>query len=181
MDRTSPFREPTLSCPRCHATLAAQEASYCSGCHGAWISEQVLVERVATMQRAPAELEWTTETRATLPCLTCQAPMEPLAVFGVPIDRCRSHGFWFDRDELRQVLYASSQRPQPARERAGSGLGDEVADMAVGAVVVEAGSAVATSGAAEVAAGAAAGTAEVALEIAGGILEAIGELLGGLL
>lgn len=196
MEYQSLYREATLSCPRCCTSLSHGEPSFCGRCEGAWISEQALVERVATMQHAPAEIEWATESRTAITCVVCEEPMTALVVFGVPIDRCRPHGFWFDRDELAQMLYESSQRPRTEARRSAADTewssaacvgGDVALDVVGGVAEVAVGGAAevalegAASGAAELGAVGVEAAAEITVEVAGGILEAIGELLGGLL
>lgn len=177
-----------MSCPRCGKPLSQGEPSFCERCEGAWISEQALVERVAAMQHAPAAIEWSTESRTALTCVVCAQPMAALVVFGVPIDRCRPHGFWFDRDELAEVLYVSSQRPRDEAKPISddTAWGDSAAFVAVDALdtialTAEIGGSVLDAGALDAAAAGASVVAEASVEAAGGVLEAIGEVLGGLL
>lgn len=175
MNDATPFRVATLSCPRCHTKLSFGEPQFCASCSGAWISEAMLHERVAVMQNALPRLEPRMDPRETIPCIACGDAMEPLRVHGIAIDRCRPHGFWFDRDELQAVLHASgrvlpspSASPVPSSKPA---LAPSPTDGAVIAVDV------ATSAVAE-------GTlvlgGEVASGIGEGILDAIAGVLGGL-
>lgn len=91
--------------------------------------EDVLHDRIAVMQQAPPRLHWVRVPRVQLPCAQCAEPMETLALFEVPIDRCLAHGLWFDADELSTVLLRSQDLRAPAAvadglrpmPRAGSG------------------------------------------------------------
>ena len=126
-----PYRSAPLPCPRCRSIhLDSGVLGHCPRCHGTWVPEDVLHDRIAVMQQAPARLHWYRVPRTQLPCARCAEPMETLALFDVPIDRCLAHGLWFDADELSTVLLRSQDlraaaapvanglRPTP---RAGSG------------------------------------------------------------
>jgi hypothetical protein len=82
--------------------------------------------------------------------------MEPLRLFDVPVDRCHSHGVWFDKDELAAVLQRSGAHvePKPTAEPAKS---DTSALEVVGDVV----------------GGVAGGIVAITLEVLGGIFELI--------
>lgn len=41
------------------------------------------------------------------PCPQCTAVMAPCLLLAIAIDRCASHGLWFDHDELERVLLGS--------------------------------------------------------------------------
>ena len=44
-------------------------------------------------------------------CAMCGAPMEPVFLGGVPVDRCYHDDLiWFDRGELQQVLAAAREQ-----------------------------------------------------------------------
>lgn len=110
MADATPFRTATLSCPRCPTALSRGELGFCERCHGVWIPEPALRDRVSRMQDRPIPvLDWELESRNPLPCVACREPMQTLALFDVPIDRCVAHGLWFDRDELSTVLLHSRQ------------------------------------------------------------------------
>lgn len=121
----TPFRTPTLSCPRCPSTLTPGELGFCGRCDGVWIPEAALRDRVSKMQERPApQLRWASESRLPLPCIACRSPMETLRLFDVPIDRCKAHGVWFDRDELQTVLLESRKHaPPPPSTKSESTLG----------------------------------------------------------
>lgn len=138
-------------------------------------------ERVGKMQeRVPPELRWSIAMRDPLPCVACAAPMETLALFEVPVDRCRGHGIWFDVDEMAVVLLRSQQAVKPPATNF-TELDEAVVDGTFIAAHVTAEAASAGLGAGlEVAEVAAAG-AEAAGGVAGGVLEAVLELIGGIL
>lgn len=120
MADATPFRTSTLSCPRCPTALSRGELGFCERCHGVWIPEPALRDRVSRMQDRPIPvLDWELESRNPLPCVACREPMQTLALFDVPIDRCAAHGLWFDRDELSTVLLQSRQPAVVAATAAG--------------------------------------------------------------
>ncbi len=47
-------------------------------------------------------------------CPRCTRPMTARSLLGQPVDRCGTHGIWFDRDELSEVLFATRPVAGPA-------------------------------------------------------------------
>lgn len=141
---------------------------HCATCGGTWIEEQTLSEHVGTMSNVPpVKLEWSLATdRQGLPCALCRREMEPLLLFGEPVDRCQAHGVWFDKGELAKVL----ERSAPQQSLAVS-TGETVMDV----MAVDAGVEVAALGVEVAASG-----IEVAAEVGGGVLEAMLEVLGAI-
>ena len=46
-------------------------------------------------------------------CPRCSAAMATCTLLDVTVDRCDTHGVWFDRDELARALYAAApQKPE---------------------------------------------------------------------
>lgn len=137
-----PFRVATIECPRCRTTLGDGELRHCSGCEGAWIPHETLVEHVGKMQLDEPRLAWAAATdRLGLPCPVCRHRMEPLHLFEVPVDRCHSHGVWFDKHELAEALRRSAghvRRPDGSRvdsAQLAADVGDAGVLTAVEAVV----------------------------------------------
>jgi Zn-finger nucleic acid-binding protein len=131
-----PSAPPRYSCPRCggpvytgHAADAAIDG--CVACGGVWIDN-------ATAQRLLNSHELNTRLLADsfsrmarhghdpLPlvrCPVCAEVLERIVVVpagGVAIDVCRTHGTWFDRDELRRVADALGPPPALAVENRSS-------------------------------------------------------------
>jgi Zn-finger nucleic acid-binding protein len=107
------YRDEYERCPRCSIELVdAGSARGCNQCQGMWVSEVVLREMANDMPipPAPVQLRWIVDARDRLACPSCTQPMETVRLNTVPIDRCESHGVWFDRGELGAVLmlFASS-------------------------------------------------------------------------
>lgn len=163
MHHASPFRTATLHCPRCPAiALTDGELRHCTRCEGAWIPEETLAEHVSTMQvEMKPTLQWAASTRRIgLPCAACKHTMETLLLFGVPVDRCHSHGVWFDKDEMPEMLRRSAAYVKPAPATTAI-----AAPVEVGALALDVGAA----------------AVEVALEAASaGIFEGVLEVIGGI-
>jgi len=166
MDQRSPFRTAPLACPRCRTThLGSGALRRCEGCRGAWVPDDALHERISEMQASLPRLDWrVVPTRLALPCPHCRHAMEALALFGVPVDRCRSHGVWFDGGELAEVLRRSAEARADAPPRS------EVAT----AVAVDAGAAGVDGGIGNAA------NDLGALEVIGGILEVLGDIFSAI-
>ena len=106
------------ACPRCdkplwqlrHEGLALEE---CRTCGGYWLDdasfEKAKQRSLVASQTAPpsAPSARPIETVRYVRCPLCTKQMNRLnfaKISGVILDVCRSHGIWFDRDELRAVL-----------------------------------------------------------------------------
>ncbi|MDB4953574.1 MAG: hypothetical protein JWO36_1143 [Myxococcales bacterium] len=119
------YRDRSVSCPRCGVELIrkdAREAWSCVKCKGALLDVGELVRELLLV--APDLLPEggtsgiTTLGRRTvaraLACPMCAAPMEPVFLGGVDLDRCYDDNvFWFDAGELGLVLeVAQGQREE---------------------------------------------------------------------
>ncbi|HET9483434.1 MAG TPA: zf-TFIIB domain-containing protein [Xanthomonadales bacterium] len=134
MAHGSPFRVATIHCPRCRTSeLSHGELRHCATCGGSWIPHETLAEHVGTMQvDSNPRLPWAvTTTRLGLPCAVCKHAMEALTLFGVPADRCHSHGAWFDKDQLAEMLHRSAahvrREDEPGAALAVADVGGEIA------------------------------------------------------
>ncbi len=125
------YRDRAIKCPRCLVELTRADERdrwRCPMCHGALFATSEVVRELVTA--APDLVPdggiggITTLGRRTvpplLPCSLCGAPMEPVFLGGVDVDRCyHDEVMWFDRGELALVVdVAEDQR----RERAKSWL-----------------------------------------------------------
>lgn len=164
MDHAAPFRTATIQCPRCRtAELSNGDMRHCPRCKGSWVPEETLHSHISVMtSEVKPQIKWAvTHKRLGLPCAVCKHTMETLLLFDVAVDRCHTHGVWFDKDELSEVLRRSTIKP-PAPKGAPDPVGDlAVADLAVESVVAVG----------EVAADA--GIIEGVLDVLGGIFSAI--------
>src|SRR5512139_3915212 len=114
MEPAAPFRTAPIHCPRCRSTeLTPGEMRHCLSCKGAWVPEETLHAHITTMtSELKPKIEWTvTHERLGLRCAACKHTMETLLLFEIPVDRCHSHGVWFDKDELAEVLRRSTLAP----------------------------------------------------------------------
>ena len=160
MHHAAPFRTATIHCPRCRTVaLTDGDMRHCVQCKGSWVPEETLHAHISAMtSEVKPVIDWSvTHKRVGLPCAACKHTMETLLLFDIPVDRCHSHGVWFDKDELAEVLRRSSVKP---RTESDGSTGLAVAEVAGDGLVV---------------------VGEVALEAASsGILEGVLEVLGGI-
>ena len=116
-----------LTCPTCNVPLAiAGYTERCETCDGAWIHEDVLVgmlqETTSTMVFLPWHPRPKDQERA---CAVCRAPMAPVSLGDVALDRCAEHGIWFDAHELASLIKQAKEfktDPKPAPETKHDGL-----------------------------------------------------------
>src|SRR5262245_56522177 len=107
-----PWRTAQWTCLSCAAELepvvtVAGRFLRCPSCGGAWVTEGVLsamlremTESAVHVQVAPREGD-----PPGRPCPECRQPMLAVAIGGPHrIDRCDSHGLWFDPVELEETL-----------------------------------------------------------------------------
>jgi Zn-finger nucleic acid-binding protein len=111
-----------LPCPRCacglHATRVGEtEVRDCPQCGGIWLDAEAF--RAVTVDResqasmlafAPSRPTPTVAPESTVryaACPRCAGMMNRVnfaRISGVIVDTCRTHGTWFDRDELRGIV-----------------------------------------------------------------------------
>jgi Zn-finger nucleic acid-binding protein len=112
-----------FSCPDGHGVLTKVRVGIltfgeCSGCHGLWVDAEQFGKLVDSQESRATMLRWHAESRASLvttavdpikyrPCPRCTKLMNRVnfaRVSKVIVDVCKSHGTWFDRDELARVV-----------------------------------------------------------------------------
>jgi len=118
------YRDRPITCPRCKVDLRRHEVTdrwRCAKCAGVVVGVSDVVRELLVI--APDLLPvggvagLTTRARrsaTTLPCPACAAPMEPVFLGGVDVDRCyHDELIWFDDVELDRVLdIARAQRDE---------------------------------------------------------------------
>ena len=134
-----------LPCPECKSakltqtTLGEVAVDQCLACGGVWLDQQ-LFDRVSSTKEirglALGVLPEASSPRASAtlevhyrPCPICARLMNRYnyaKISGVIVDGCKSHGLWFDRDELRRVLeFIASGGLEKSRDREIARLGEE--------------------------------------------------------
>ena len=124
------LRDATLRCPVCdeHALDSQGERLVCGGCKGALLTDTELRTLLNESRRfsitdeadgnfelaAPSKL---TANEATRTCPRCTTQMSKHGLDGVDIDRCASHGLWFDEGELGRLLHLQGVRRAKANAR----------------------------------------------------------------
>jgi len=107
-----------MDCPVCAVAmvtleLADVEIDYCLDCHGIWLDRGELEMLIRDVDKSQALLASFAPVESTKerprPCPICRKVMAKVragAGGSAPlIDKCkRSHGLWFDKDELRDIL-----------------------------------------------------------------------------
>jgi len=114
-------------CPRCaeHPALLLQNIrgyplEGCPSCDGLWVDRETIerlcrdreqqdlvAQKAHQAHRGPRKQEISGQVAGYIPCPVCQKLMhrKNFARFsGVVIDVCKSHGSWFDADELSKIL-----------------------------------------------------------------------------
>lgn len=163
-----------LRCPRCPSSpLSDGPFHECRQCEGVWITEASIEQHVGTLPPPGSVTCEISKTRAGLRCAECGESMQPLELMHEPVDRCKEHGIWFDKHELRAVVERVKAAAPAAsvvhHESTASLVGDAVMDAYVMNVAIEA----AASGIEIAGETAGSGIGEAILDVIGGIFSAI--------
>ncbi len=114
-----------LTCPVCDAPLQeAGTTSRCLLCEGAWVAEDALVAILEQRASTLIELPWEARQDKPRPCAQCKAEMQTVNLGSVALDRCASHGVWFDMNEMTQLLkqakrFKTADHVEPEEHRDG--------------------------------------------------------------
>ena len=100
-----------MTCASCSKTMTETGKTWRCACGAAWVPEAAFLEMVAVMREGEVRIPWAERTADHRPCPQCLAPMRPVALSDVPLDRCDGHGIWFDADELQRVLQTAQDFP----------------------------------------------------------------------
>src|SRR6266404_5258164 len=121
-DRAELEGAPHEQCPQCHiqmnaAVVGSTELRECPKCEGIWVDATALRQICADRERQAAVLGMpgpppapgpvAIEKVSYIPCPVCRQLMNRVNFANcsnVIVDICRTHGTWFDRDELRRVV-----------------------------------------------------------------------------
>jgi Zn-finger nucleic acid-binding protein len=114
---TEPFRERANMCPECGVPLREfGKRLCCDRCEGIFLAEADLAHAVDELTHLEPALAFRHDKAGHRACPTCMAAMTTcrveLAMLDkviapkVELDRCASHGLWFDTDELADVFLA---------------------------------------------------------------------------
>lgn len=116
--------QKSLTCPRCEHMLSSVQignaaVNECSSCGGLWLNhdtfqnicdekeDQETALNYTSLKAAPNSPSVSESKRMYVPCPECGELMhrKNFAVCsGVIIDWCKSHGTWFDYQELQQII-----------------------------------------------------------------------------
>ena len=127
---------PAGGCPRCRTplstvTIGVVELNECHKCSGLWMSVDAFEGLCLDRDEQSAVLGYKARVRkhdtfktgkiSYVPCPVCGELMNRsnfARASGVIIDTCRSHGVWFDADELPQIVeFIRNGGLRAARER----------------------------------------------------------------
>lgn len=100
-----------MRCPACSDAVLDKHGS-CHTCQGIWLPDELVHERLS--------LAFTGGGYSERHCPSCDEKMDEPLIFDVPVDRCPTHGIWFDKAELDQVMarsriegWHSTAKPKP--------------------------------------------------------------------
>ena len=103
------YRDRALPCPACDPTLERMLAFAgarwsCGGCRGVFVERAAFEALVSEMSGAPYVLPEVAGPSGPRACPVCVEPMIAVALGTPTVDRCATHGIWFDDAELGAAL-----------------------------------------------------------------------------
>jgi Zn-finger nucleic acid-binding protein len=112
---SEPYRDRHLSCPACQATLRAfKTRQVCDACDGMMVTVEDLASAIHELTSLTPALDYRDEKPGTRRCPHCTAVMTTCKIAisiddetekpKPTLDRCVTHGIWFDREELAKVF-----------------------------------------------------------------------------
>ncbi|CAN5454330.1 hypothetical protein BH11MYX1_BH11MYX1_54930 [soil metagenome] len=113
--RGMPYRDRERSCPACQQPLRAYQTRLCcDACNGIMVTLDDLATAVNDLTSLTPDFEWAREHPGTRPCPECSETMTSCKLIlrldghaehpKPELDRCATHGLWFDHDELAAVF-----------------------------------------------------------------------------
>jgi Zn-finger nucleic acid-binding protein len=95
-----------MNCPTCKKPLEQAGRTWkCRTCDGAWVRGEVLVPLLEQRASTLVELPWQPSNEARdRACPECTVSMQHVKLGTVLLDRCETHGVWFDASELASLL-----------------------------------------------------------------------------
>ena len=94
-----------LACPTCAGKLHLHGDRWgCDAGDGVFVEYAALEAMLAEMANAPWETPAPAGPQGTRACPACSQTMALQEIEGVTVDRCTTHGIWFDTGELERAL-----------------------------------------------------------------------------
>jgi Zn-finger nucleic acid-binding protein len=81
-------------------------------CGAAWLADDKLISMARDAAGVLVKLPWQDRTGAPRPCPVCTTNMLTVSIEDVALDRCPTHGVWFDPEELQKVLARAPNFPE---------------------------------------------------------------------
>jgi hypothetical protein len=106
----SAYKDRRLGCPSCKEVELDYrgERWECETCRGSFVENAALTAMVTDMTNGPWELPVVDGKPGERGCPMCGAAMLVEVLEAVTIDRCPTHGVWFDDHELQDALHHAS-------------------------------------------------------------------------
>ncbi len=109
----SAHKDRRLGCPVCPDTALDYRGDRwaCATCAGAFVETVALAAMVEDMAQQPWEAPAVSGAPGERACPLCEVAMTVDVLEAVTVDRCASHGVWFDDTELQAALHHASVPP----------------------------------------------------------------------
>lgn len=107
------YGDRALPCPVCtnRALVFMGDRYACEGCRGLFVETAALEALVAEMTSAPWQMPAATGAPGPRACPICGVALGVETLEGASIDRCPTHGVWFDPHELEAALQVAGSPP----------------------------------------------------------------------
>lgn len=98
-----------MNCVSCGKSMARSGKTERCTCGGAWVPESALLQMAEQMAGSFVTIPWQPRKGSVRSCPQCGQGMIPVSVERIALDRCTSHGVWFDPQELQSLLNNASK------------------------------------------------------------------------
>jgi hypothetical protein len=103
------YADRELACPACRTRLSFMGDRWgCGACAGMFVENAALVDMVSDIAKAPWQLPPVTGALGARTCPVCSKALVTEKLERLEIDRCATHGIWFDGGELAASLERAS-------------------------------------------------------------------------
>jgi Zn-finger nucleic acid-binding protein len=124
-----PYRDPDLVCPACHAQLRVfRQRLCCDACNGILLEIADLTTSISDLTGSDPQIGFVRERPGERACPRCDlmmsvcrldvALMDKRPTLRPALDRCVTHGVWFDANELAKVFEVLHRAVSPHGYRA---------------------------------------------------------------
>jgi Zn-finger nucleic acid-binding protein len=98
-----------LACPVCRGALIADGGRWSCDAHGVFVENDALVQLMGEISGEPWQMPAPVGAPGERACPVCDARLTIEGIDAILVDRCGTHGIWFDTGELADALAVAAK------------------------------------------------------------------------